>query len=59
MDKIGNIGEIKTGEFYTRDDWGKEDQPAYWGGTKDFSRTIDFVFEGDDGNWGVLMTILI
>ena len=52
MDKIGNIGEIKTGEFYTRDDWGKEDQPAYWGGTKDFSRTIDFVFEGDDGNWG-------
>ena len=52
MDKIGNIGEIKTGEFYTRDDWGKEDQPAYWGGTKDSSRTIDFVFEGDDGKWG-------
>ena len=52
MDKIGNIGEIKTGDFYTRDDWGKEDQPAYWGGTKDFSRTIDFVFEGDDGRWG-------
>ena len=21
MDKIGNIGEIKTGAFYTRDDW--------------------------------------
>ena len=52
MDKIGNIGEIKTGPFYTRDDWGKEDQPAYWGGTKDFSRTIDFVFEGEDGKWG-------
>tara|TARA_B100001059_G_scaffold233710_1_gene274435 strand:+ start:6708 stop:8063 length:1356 start_codon:yes stop_codon:yes gene_type:complete len=52
MDKIGNIGEIKTGDFYTRDDWGKEDQPAYWGGTKDFSRTIDFVFEGEDGRWG-------
>jgi hypothetical protein len=52
MDKIGNIGEIKTGDFYTRDDWGKEDQPAYWGGTKDFSKTIDFVFEGDDGRWG-------
>jgi hypothetical protein len=52
MDKIGNIGEIKTGDFYTRDDWGKEDQPAYWGGTKDFSKTIDFVFEGEDGRWG-------
>ena len=52
MDKIGNIGEIKTGAFYTRDDWGKEDLPAYWGGTKDFSRTIDFVFEGEDGKWG-------
>lgn len=28
MDKIGNIGEIKTGAFYTRDDWGKPDQPS-------------------------------
>jgi len=28
MDKIGNIGEIKTGDFYTRDDWGKPDQPS-------------------------------
>ena len=25
-DKIGNIGEIKTGDFYTREDWGKTDQ---------------------------------
>ncbi|MGI9531423.1 MAG: hypothetical protein ACR2MV_07130, partial [Lutimonas sp.] len=31
MDKIGNIGDIKTGEFYTRDDWGKPDQPSIWG----------------------------
>jgi len=31
MDKIGNIGEIKTGDFYTRDDWGKPDQPSIWG----------------------------
>lgn len=31
MDKIGNIGEIKTGGFYTRDDWGKPDQPSIWG----------------------------
>ena len=22
MDKIGNIGDIKTGNFYTRDNWG-------------------------------------
>ena len=28
MDKIGNIGEIKTGKFYTRSDWGKPDQPS-------------------------------
>ena len=27
MDKIGNIGNIKTGKFYTRKDWGKADQP--------------------------------
>jgi len=31
MDKIGNVGEIKTGEFYTRNDWGKADQPSIWG----------------------------
>ena len=28
MDKIGNIGEIKTGDFYTREDWGKPDEPS-------------------------------
>ena len=27
MDKIGDIGEIKTGAFYTREDWGKPDEP--------------------------------
>ena len=31
MDKIGNIGEPKTGDFYTRDDWGKPDQSSIWG----------------------------
>ena len=30
MDKIGNIGKVKTGPFYTREDWGKEDIGAYW-----------------------------
>tara|TARA_Y100000758_G_scaffold111447_1_gene78027 strand:- start:391 stop:1806 length:1416 start_codon:yes stop_codon:yes gene_type:complete len=54
MDKIGNIGEIKTGKFYTRDDWGKPDHPNIWSGDKlsELSPTIDFVFEDVDGIWG-------
>ncbi len=54
MDKIGNIGEIKTGDFYTRDDWGKPDQPSIWGQgiPSDLSSTIDFVFEDENGIWG-------
>ena len=53
MDKIGNIGEMKTGAFYTREDWGKKDQPMYGRRRKqDLSRNIDFVFEGEDGIWG-------
>ena len=54
MDKIGNVGEIKTGDFYTRDDWGKPDQPAIWGEGKpsDLSPTIDFVLRGKDEVWG-------
>ena len=52
MDKTGNIGKLKSGPFYTRDDWGKEDQPAFWQQKEDISRTIDFVFEGKDGIWG-------
>ena len=52
MDKIGNIGEIKTGQFYTRNDWGKSDQPNIWSGDKasELSPTIDFFFEDVDGN---------
>ena len=30
MDKIGNIGEIKTGKFYTRNNWGGKDEPSIW-----------------------------
>ena len=30
MDKVGNVGKVKSGPFYTRNDWGKEDQRAYW-----------------------------
>ena len=51
MDKIG--GDGPTGEFYTRDDWGKPDQPNYFSGElSPWSPTIDWVFEGPDSVWG-------
>ncbi len=54
MDKIGNIGEIKTGAFYTRDDWGQPDQPSIWGEGQPsaVSPTIDFVFRDENELWG-------
>ncbi len=54
MDKIGNIGEIQTGDFYTREDWGKPDQPSIWaqGVPGDLSKTIDFVFRDEGDVWG-------
>ena len=54
MDKIGNIGTVKTGPFYTRDDWGKPDQPNIWSGDQpsDLSPTIDFVLRHEDEIWG-------
>ena len=54
MDKIGNIGDIKTGPFYTRNDWGKPDQPSIWGEgiPSDLSPTIDFVFRNEGEIWG-------
>ena len=54
MDKIGNIGEIKTGEFYTMEDWGKPDLPNIWsnGDPSSISSTIDFVFVDEGGVWG-------
>ena len=54
MDKIGEIGEIKTGAFYTREDWGKPDQPSIWGQgiPSALSPTIDFVFAKPDSIWG-------
>jgi hypothetical protein len=54
MDKIGNIGDIKTGAFYTRDNWGKPDQPSIWGQgiPSDLSPTIDFVFRDTSETWG-------
>jgi hypothetical protein len=54
MDKIGNIGAIKTGEFYTRNDWGRPDQPSIWGQgiPSQLSENIDFVFAEPDSIWG-------
>lgn len=54
MDKIGNIGEIKTGDFYRREDWGKPDQPSIWGEgvPSELSPTIDFVFKNSNEIWG-------
>lgn len=54
MDKIGNIGEIRTGAFYTRADWGKPDQLNIWGGglNTGISSTIDFVFRNENEVWG-------
>jgi hypothetical protein len=54
MDKIGDIGDIKTGAFYTRTDWGKPDQPSIWGQgvPSNLSKNIDFVFENPNGIWG-------
>ena len=54
MDKVGNIGEFQTGAFYTRDDWGKVDQPSIWGQgiPSDLSPTIDFVFRDEGDMWG-------
>lgn len=54
MDKVGNIGESKTGAFYTRQDWGKPDQPSIWGKgiPSNLSPTIDFVVADVDSTWG-------
>ncbi|WP_341224582.1 ADP-ribosylglycohydrolase family protein [uncultured Arcticibacterium sp.] len=54
MDKVGNIGEIKTGDFYTREDWGKPDIPNIFSGDKisQWSPTLDFVLEDEGGVWG-------
>lgn len=54
MDKIGNIGPIKTGTFYTSEDWGTKDQPSIWGEgiPSDLSETIDFVLKDTTEHWG-------
>ena len=54
MDKIGNIGEVKTGEFYTRNDWGKTDQRSIWEdeSVNKSDVKIDYVFRDKDELWG-------
>lgn len=53
MDKVGNIGEVQTGDFYTRENWGGPDEPSIWAEEpSDISPTIDFVFRGEDEIWG-------
>ena len=53
-DKIGNIGEIKTGDFYTRENWGKNDQRSIWEDDSiDKSNIkIDYVLKSEDEIWG-------
>lgn len=54
MDKIGNLGEIRTGDFYTREDWGRPDQPSIFDPERisPWSETIDFVLRGPEEVWG-------
>lgn len=54
MDKIGNMGDIRTGEFYTRHDWGGPDQPSIWGQgiPSELSPEINFIWAAPDSVWG-------
>ena len=56
-DKIGNIGEIKTGDFYTRENWGKTDQRSIWEDDSiDKSNIkIDYVLKSEDEIWDQMM----
>ena len=51
MDKIGIPIDGKGEGFYTRDNWGKADQPNIWG-SNNLSSTIDFLFADEDSIWG-------
>ena len=51
MDKIGIPVEGKGEGFYTREDWGKPDQPNLWG-SNNYSETIGFLFAEKDSIWG-------
>ena len=50
MDKIG--GEGDQGVFYTRENWGGEDQPNAWGRRSGLSSTIDWIRRAPNEIWG-------
>jgi hypothetical protein len=54
MDKIGDLGDIRTGGFYTRENWGGPDEPNIWSGDSisNISPIIDFVLLPSDTIWG-------
>ena len=47
--EIGNIGEIKTGKFYTRNNWGK-DEPSIWSSETSYDQ-INFVLKEPGQIW--------
>jgi len=51
MDKIGNVGEIKTGKFYTRYNWGGKDETNIWS-SETSNNEINFVFREKGEIWG-------
>jgi len=51
MDKIGIPIDGKGGGFYTREDWGKSDQPNLWG-SNELSKTINYIYAEKDSIWG-------
>ena len=51
MDKIGNIGQIKTGKFYTRHNWGGTDETNIWS-SETSNNEINFVFREQGEIWG-------
>lgn len=51
MDKIGIAKDGKAGGFYTREAWGKPDEPNLWG-SNNYSKNIDFLFAAEDSIWG-------
>ncbi len=53
LDKIG--GEGRHGDFYTRENWGQQDDAAIWAEDdmpSELSDTIDWVVEEEGGTWG-------
>lgn len=51
MDKIGIAHNEKGEGFYTRKNWGKQDEPNIWNSNK-YSETITFLFADEDSIWG-------